>query len=1799
MRGIAIVLLAAMKNANLKIKKVGLFICPFYLLIFNTFAQAQPIVPAADGTGTAVTPSGNRYDINGGSLSGDGANLFHSFGQFGLNEGQIANFLTNPGIQNILARIAGGDASLINGLITVTGGNSNLFLINPAGIVFGPNASLNVPAAFTATTATGVGFGSNLFNAAGTNNFSALVGTPNAFYFGAGVPGSIVNAGNLAVTPGQNLALLGGTVVSTGQLSAPGGQITVAAVPGDRVLRISQPGHLLSLEIPTGGNFGNSQQTLNPISLPQLLTGTGQNQAAGVAVADDGSVRLVSSGLQVNSGDVAISANISGLPELNAGSANLSAAGNLTLAGARLQTMGDLSLLGSDAVRVRDSAQNPFLALAGGNLYIQGDRTIDILTQNAIGGLSLPAQFQSGGNLSLVSNGVISGDSHFVSGSNFSVRNLSGMPGNFVSLFDPIISSEGDVFFGDYTGVSLKVEAKGSIVADEITITGPDIALGNENLSRDEDIATLRSSPALILRAGVPNLKNPPNPGTDSLGEDAIFIDSSLSNNLIYVDNISAGGPVILSALGNILTRDINGGLINIESSEGSVIVGGRLISSSTIDIQALNNIILTSDISRADINGSISLNTLGGNIETRSIDTGTSGAIQLSAFGDVNFGNLQGSNVDIVSSSGELGVLSDPNIIVFNTAPVNITASENISLRAFRDLTVGNLNAASVNNATSITGSVVTGAIATSGDVVILAGQDINTRAITVNPVATNPVNPIIPTVNLNADNNILVDSINAPGATIALRATRNLKAGILVGRSVDLNSARGNIEIGNTSSLEDINVIASENVIAQNLLGTIVNVNSNFGGINIRGNTEATTGNVNLTAQLDVNSQDLRGVGVNVNSNSGRIEIGNTDATTGNVDLTAQLDLTASRDLTVGNLNAANVNASSSTGSVVTGTIATSGDIRIVAGGDINTRAITVNPVATNPVNPIIPTVNLNADNNILVDSINAPEATIALRATRNLTAGILVGRSVDLNSARGNIEIGNTSSLENINVIASENVIAQNLLGTIVNVNSNFGGINIRGNTEATTGNVNLIAQLDVNSQDLRGVGVNVNSNSGRIAIGNTTATSENVNLTAQLDVNTGDLRGVGVNVNSNSRGINIFGNTDATGNVNLTAPLDVNSRDLRGVGVDITSSRGTVSTGNINAAESVGILGGNEIRIGPINVNAVGADRTSTVNLNAQNDISIESINAPGGKVDIATPGFVRVTGTFDQNGTDVSISTLSDTQAGTVRIAHGGGNVNPPTPFAVGDATTNGTAGAIVSNALGTITQGRSFIGSYTQGNSAIVTTNQPPVNDPDPKTPPLDFRDPNGPLTPEQQQNLNRISLDIGKPADRMLPERIQSPRGLRNFINLNIRDSVIQSAFRSDIERNLEAGNISAAMSLLDKSFSQEFLEYFGRNISDELISPEEIKKKLASIGAETRTKPSLIYLFSQPEKLNLVLITSCGEMVYKSVPSANREELLKVVTQFRNEITKPGVRTTTSYLPSSQQLYKWMIAPLEDSLKKCETDTISFVVDRGLRGMPFAALHDGQQFLVEKYSLSLMPSMNLTDTRYVDIRNSQVLAMGASQFSDLNPLPAVPAEIATISREWQGVSFLNEGFTLENLKQQHQSRPFGVIHLATHGEFRPGVPSNSFIQLWDSRLRLDQLGDLRLNDPPVNLLVLSACRTAVGDAQAELGFGGLALQAGVQTAVGSLWYVSDEGTLGLMSEFYQQLKTAGIKGAALRQAQIAMLRGEVRLEGGRLRGSSRGEGVELPVSLQGFADLKLSHPYYWSAFVMIGSPW
>ncbi len=256
--------------------------------------MAQGITSANDGTGTVVNQAGDQFNIEGGSRSGD--NLFHSFEQLGLDAGQIANFMSNPDIQNILGRVVGGDASVINGLIQVTGGNSNLFLMNPAGIVFGPDAQLNVPAAFTATTANGIQMDDYWFKAMGSNDYANLVGTPNGFAFSTDQPGTILNAGNLRVSSGESVRLLGGLVINTGTISAPGGDITILSVPGENLVSISQEGSLLSLALPANAQaaVNGSAQLVTPLSLPELLTGGGLPAATGV-VAENGVVKLTSS----------------------------------------------------------------------------------------------------------------------------------------------------------------------------------------------------------------------------------------------------------------------------------------------------------------------------------------------------------------------------------------------------------------------------------------------------------------------------------------------------------------------------------------------------------------------------------------------------------------------------------------------------------------------------------------------------------------------------------------------------------------------------------------------------------------------------------------------------------------------------------------------------------------------------------------------------------------------------------------------------------------------------------------------------------------------------------------------------------------------------------------------------------------------------------------------------------------------------------------------------------------------------------------------------------------------------------------------------------------------------------------------------------------------------------------------------------------------------------------------------------------------------------------------------------------
>ncbi|MGA7937401.1 MAG: CHAT domain-containing protein, partial [Kovacikia sp.] len=523
------------------------------------------------------------------------------------------------------------------------------------------------------------------------------------------------------------------------------------------------------------------------------------------------------------------------------------------------------------------------------------------------------------------------------------------------------------------------------------------------------------------------------------------------------------------------------------------------------------------------------------------------------------------------------------------------------------------------------------------------------------------------------------------------------------------------------------------------------------------------------------------------------------------------------------------------------------------------------------------------------------------------------------------------------------------------------------------------------------------------------------------------------------------------------------------------------------------------------------------------------------------------------------------------------------------PFVVGDATINGTAGAITNGTSispNTLSPIQSFSGSFTQNDIQILTASPTsnPINE-------------NSPPTLEQQEDL---ADDLTQTQDEELPTEIPQ------------------------VEMDAVEGT-SYDVAQLEETITDEFEAYLNLPDGTPKSAAGDAVNILEQIGAETGIKPALVYasfvpvsvattparvaqtksldeklspwaqllkdpLANNDDQLELLVITAKGQPIRKLVAGASRGEVLKAIQQFLGEITDPRKVRTTSYLPMAQRLYQWLIAPVEADLKAQGIGNLAYISDTGLRFVPLAALHDGKQFLIEKFSVGLMPSLSLTDTRYTSLQNAEVLAMGASEFAHLPPLPAVPTELAVITRNIRkGPSFLNQAFTLENLKQQRQQNPYPIVHLATHSEFQAGALSNSFIQLWDTRLRLDQIRQLGWSNPPVELLVLSSCRTALGNDDAELGFAGFAVQAGVKSALASLWSVSDEGTLGLMTEFYRHLQTAPIKAEALRQAQIAMLKGQVLIEAGQLRGS-RGSELILPATLAVGGTVPLSHPYYFT---------
>jgi len=275
----------------------------FALLLLFPFPGIAQIIPdnslGAESSRTVPDTINNLPSdrITGGATRG--VNLFHSFGEFNIKDGRGAYFENPSGIANIFTRVTGGNPSNILGNLGVLG-NSNLFLINPKGIVFGPNARLDLRGSFVGSSASGVVFNNGFeFSSANPQTVPLLaINIPVGLRF-RDTPGAIVNASSvteviagttipvgLAVPPGQTLALVGGDVIfNNGFASALSGNIQLGSVASPGLVRFNIMPQGLGLDYTNVANFGN-------IELSGLSAVTASGPGGGAIALRGGNVIL-------------------------------------------------------------------------------------------------------------------------------------------------------------------------------------------------------------------------------------------------------------------------------------------------------------------------------------------------------------------------------------------------------------------------------------------------------------------------------------------------------------------------------------------------------------------------------------------------------------------------------------------------------------------------------------------------------------------------------------------------------------------------------------------------------------------------------------------------------------------------------------------------------------------------------------------------------------------------------------------------------------------------------------------------------------------------------------------------------------------------------------------------------------------------------------------------------------------------------------------------------------------------------------------------------------------------------------------------------------------------------------------------------------------------------------------------------------------------------------------------------------------------------------------------------------------
>ncbi|MEH2106129.1 CHAT domain-containing protein [Nostoc sp.] len=382
-----------------------------------------------------------------------------------------------------------------------------------------------------------------------------------------------------------------------------------------------------------------------------------------------------------------------------------------------------------------------------------------------------------------------------------------------------------------------------------------------------------------------------------------------------------------------------------------------------------------------------------------------------------------------------------------------------------------------------------------------------------------------------------------------------------------------------------------------------------------------------------------------------------------------------------------------------------------------------------------------------------------------------------------------------------------------------------------------------------------------------------------------------------------------------------------------------------------------------------------------------------------------------------------------------------------------------------------------------------------------------------------------------------------------RQLVDLLLQPSSTVSSKESISQKNLkQARGILETLQLAE-------LENFFREACLKAV-PEQIDE----VVDKTDGTAAVIYPIILASHLDIILkLPNQTELSHYTINKTSRD-VESILEKLQKYLREPDRINDVKKL--SQQVYSWLIQPLENELEKKNIKTLVFVLDGDLRNIPMAVLYDRehQKYLIQKYAISLAPGLQLIEPKSLQKVQINGLIAGISEQRQIEgrsfaKLKNVEVELQQIqSAIPRNAELFNQAFTKINLQNQIKKIPYTVVHIATHGEFSSN-PDKTFILTWEQLLKVKDFDNLiRLSgqreSSAIELLVLSACETAQGDKRATLGLAGIAVRAGARSTLATLWAVDDKSTAQFMSQFYQELENSKVtKAEAVRRAQIQLL--------------------------------------------------